>query len=469
MEGRKDKGNRMKRFFWTIFQPSKLAMAVSLCFVILLSGTTGYMLIDNYPFLDAFYMSVITISTVGYGEVNPLSEQGRIFTTFLILTGFATLGFAGHAIVESLLEKVWSGDSEMKKMRKKIDKFSAHYIICGFGRVGDVASMQLKRAGVDFLVVEFSAEQCQLIKEHGFPFVEGDATREDVLLESGIKRASGLLALLDSDPKNLFIVLTARELNPTLHIISRSEDKITERKILRAGADSVISPHATAGRQIADDLLAATGQAVFLPEESTGESCPLPQWVTVHEGSSMLGRTIADISKEMGQDVLGLRRRDRDMLQPDPAIILEVDDILLILDVTEEGESDLVTKEIVPRKVVIVDDNPVIVRLYSRLFQKAGFHPICADNGEDGLNLIFQEKPEAAVVDLMLPGCSGIDVCRAVRNSDVGKDIRLILFTSDEEKETRDKAIEAGADKVVVKSPEASEVIEQVIQLLQKK
>jgi len=459
----------MKHILGAIFQPNKLTIAVGLCCIILLSGTTGYMLIDNYPFLDAFYMAVITISTVGYGEVNPLSEQGRIFTTFLILTGFATLVFAGHAIVESLFEKVWSGDAEIKKMKKKIDKFSSHYIICGFGRVGDVAAMQLKKAGVDFLVVEFSSEQCQFIKEQGFLFVEGDATREDVLLEAGIKRASGLLALLDSDPKNLFIALTARELNPTLHIISRSEDKKTERKILRAGADSVISPHATAGRQIADDLLAATGKIAFLPNEAMGESCPLPQWITVNEGSSMLGSTIADISKEMGQDVLGLRRQDRDTLQPDPAILLEIDDIILVLDETVESGSDLITKEIEPRKIVIVDDNPVIVRLYSRLFQKAGFHPICADNGEDGLNLIFREKPEAAVIDLMLPGCSGIDVCRKVRSSDAGKNIRLILFTSDEKKETRDNAFEAGADKVVIKSPEASEVIEQVVQLLQEK
>ena len=197
----------MKRYFRTIFQFNKLTIALGLCFIILLSGITGYMLIDNYSFLDAFYMTVITISTVGYGEVNPLSDQGRMFTTFLILTGFATLGFAGHAIAASLLAKVWSGDAEITKMRKKIDKLSSHYIICGFGRVGDVAAMQLKRAGVDFLVVESSPEQCQLIKEHGFLFVEGDATREDVLLEAGTKRASGLLALLDSDPKNLFIAL----------------------------------------------------------------------------------------------------------------------------------------------------------------------------------------------------------------------------------------------------------------------
>ena len=426
------------------------------------------MLIDEYSLLDAFYMAVITISTVGFGEINPLSDGGRIFTTLLILTGFATLGFAGHTIVESLLEKVWSGHAEIKKMKKKIEQLSSHYIICGFGRVGDVAAMQLHNAGVDFLIVEFSAERCQEIKEHGFLYVEGDATREQVLLDAGIKRASGLLALLDSDPKNLFIALTARELNPTLHIISRSEDKVTERKILRAGADSVISPHATAGRQIADDLLAATGHTALVQQES-GKTCAIPQWIAVHEGSSMHGRSIAEISEEMGCEILGLRRSDKDFLQPDPVTTVETGDVLLVFEETIEKEPNLLSKPAEVRKIVIVDDNPVIVRLYSRLFQKAGFHPVCADNGVDGLDLILREKPEVAIIDFKLPGYSGIDICRNVRATDAGKDIRLILFTADEKKETREEAFASGADDVVIKSPEATEVIDKVIHLLEKK
>lgn len=458
----------MKRSPLSFFHFNKLTLALSLCLSSLLGGTAGYMLIEGYPPLDAFYMAVITISTVGFGEINPLSDAGRIFTTFLILTGIATLGFAGHAVVESLLEKVWSGHSEIKKMKKKIDQLSSHYIICGFGRVGDVAALQLHKSGVDFLIVEFSPEQCQDIKDHGWLFIEGDATREQVLLDAGIKRASGLLALLDSDPKNLFIALTARELNPTLHIISRSEDKTTERKILRAGADSVISPHATAGKQIADDLMAATGHTAFLQQES-GKICAIPQWISVQEGSSMQSRSLADISEEMGCEILGLRRHDKDYLQPDPGIILETDDVLLVFEEAIEQEPDLVAKPIEPRKIVIVDDNPVIVHLYSRLFQKAGFNPLCANNGHEGLDLILKEQPEAAIVDLKLPGYSGIEICRNVRATEIGKNIRLILFTADEELKTREEAIASGADDVVIKSPEASEVIEKVIQLLEKK
>ena len=174
-------------------------------------------------------MSVITLTTVGFGEVKPLPVAGRGFTTFYILLGFGSLAIAGRAIAESLIENVFSGQSEIKKMKKKISLLKSHFIICGFGRVGAASAEYFIKDGADFVVIENDPEQCHVIREKDYIFLEGDATSEAILLEAGIKSAKGLIALLNSDPKNLFIVLSARELNPTLQIISRVEDASSEK------------------------------------------------------------------------------------------------------------------------------------------------------------------------------------------------------------------------------------------------
>ena len=443
----------------------KLLVAVVFCLAIITMGTVGFMVIDGYTFIEAFFMTVITISSVGYGEIRPLSDEGRVFTIFLILTGIGSLAYAGHVVVESVLERVWKHDLKEKKMQKRIAQLKGHFIICGFGRVGETAVEHFTKAGTDFLIIEFAEEQCSLIREHGYIYIEGDATRERTLLKAGIKSASGLVALLESDPKNLFIVLTARELNPTLHIIARSTDRENERKILRAGADSVISPYASAGRQVADDLLAATGKFSEVTE-SPKKTCAVPQWIEVHEGSSMVGSSIENICREMGNEILGLRRSEKDTLRPDPHIVLKQDDMLLVLDTSlEDVDPDVVQQATAPKKVVIVDDNPVIVRLYSRLFQRAGFHPVTADNGSDGLKLILAVKPDAAVIDCHMPELSGIEICRRVREDADCSKVPLVLFAGADEPEQRQNALAAGADAVVVKSPDASELVEAVVDL----
>ncbi len=442
----------------------KLLIAVVFCLAIIGMGTVGFMLIDGYTFVEAFFMTVITISSVGYGEIRPLSDEGRIFTIFLILTGIGSLAYAGHVVVESVLERVWKHDLKEKKMKKRISKLKDHFIICGFGRVGETAVEHFSKAGTDFVIIEFSEEQCHRIREHGYIFLEGDATRERTLLKAGIKSASGLVALLETDPKNLFTVLTARELNPTLHIIARSADKENKKKIIRAGADNVISPYASAGRQVADDLLAATGKFSKVTEDPK-KTCVVPQWIEVHQGSSMVGSTVENVCREMGNEILGLRRRGNDILRPDPHIVLEQDDMLLVFDVGEsKDETEVVLAA--PKKIVVIDDNPVIVRLYSRLFQRAGFHPLTADNGIDGLKLILAAKPEAAVVDYHMPGLSGIEICRSVRKSADEFHTLLVLFSGSDEPNLRKKALDAGADEVVLKSADASELVEAVINLL---
>lgn len=427
------------------------------------AGACGYHFIERYPPVDALYMAVITITTVGFGEIYPLSETGRMFTIGLILVGFVILGFFASSLAELMLERIWSGNLKGKRMKKQIARLKQHHIICGFGRVGRVAAQHLAEAGAGFVVIDNSPAACEQLNQLGYLYIEGDATRESVLLEARIKEASGLLALAQSDPHNLFIALNARELNPTLHIVARSEDKQTEKKILKAGADAIICPFDSAGRLIADTLLAATGQ--LRPRLAVDPVRIRAEWIMVHAGSGMIDQPIEEIARTMQHAVVGLRRGGVDILEPDGEIRVQQDDQLL----TFSGTIDLPPAERMiasPHKIAIIDDNPVIVRLYARLFQKAGFHPLVADNGESGLALILKERPAAAVIDYMLPGISGCDICRKVRENLPDPAIKLVVFTADSTPEVRDRCLQSGADEVIVKSADAAEIIATVSRLM---
>ena len=443
----------------------RIAVALAYCLAVLLAGTLGYMLLEGHSMLEALYMTIITVSTVGYGEVKALSETGRVFTILLIILSLGTLAFAGHTMVESLLEKTWSGESRIRKVKKLISQLKSHFIICGFGRVGLAAQEHFEKMGSPFVIIESDPVRYENMRENGYLCIEGDATREATLLEAGIKSAAGLVALLDSDPENLFIVLTARELNPTLHIIARSEDISSEKKILRAGADSVISPFATAGRQVAKNILITTGKVARSTEDCV-ISDQAPEWITVEEGSMATGETVGLFSQRMGREVIGLRRRDLDFILPDPDMEIESTDALLTVQMKGDLKGPSAQQRPSPRKLIIIDDNPVILRLYTRLFQRAGFYPMTASDGREGLDLVIKEKPVAAVIDFMLPVLSGIEVCKRVRSTEECKGTKLILFTADNQPETRRLALNAGADAVVVKSPEAAEVIDTVIEIL---
>ncbi len=447
----------------------RLDKRITLCglvaLLVIFGGTVGYVLLEGYSLLQAFYMTIITVSTVGYGEVKPLSDTGRIFSCILILGGFATLAFSASTIARFVFEKVVTSMSEERKMQKQISQLRAHCIICGCGRVGSVAAESFSRAGAKFVGVEADSEQVERLRERGFLVIQGNCTDEEILLKANIKTAAGLLALAGSDPENLFITLTARELNPTLHIIARAVEATSEKKLLRAGADKVISLFATAGREFANELLIATGK-LKVKEVLSPSPAVAPRWITVREGSSMVGQTIEEVSREMGQEVIGLRRGNRDWLCPSKEERLNCNDSLLILESQGELKEEGLAQEKKPKRVLIVDDNPVILSLYSRLLARAGFIPLKAADGANALNRIKEEKPDAAVIDFMLPVLSGIEICRRVREDPRNSHTKLILFTSDEHPETRRRALEAGADEFITKTAESSQLIEAVIRIL---
>ncbi len=445
---------------------SRLAAAILFCLSVVFMGTMGYVAIEEYTLFEGLYMSVITISTVGFGEVRPLSIHGQALTTILILLGFISLAFAGHTLGQSLVERVWSGQVERKKMQKKIRSLKKHYILCGFGRVGAAAAAYFEESNVDFVVIEANEANQSVLQEQGYCYLIGDATHEDTLVSAGIKKASGLMALLDDDPDNLFLVLSARELNPTLHIISRVDESSSSPKIKRAGADDVISPFASAGLRIAIDILNATGKAQQNTDSLQDSDTTAMQWITVVEGSDLTGRSLQQVARQMGCQVLGLRRLGNDRLMPDVDTVLQCEDQLLILDAN--GLNRRQAEGVAPnsKRLVLVDDNPVIRKLYMRLFQKAGFIPMTASNGQTGMEMILNERPDVAVIDYLLPLMSGIEVCRDIRKKMDKRTVKLILFTVDQRAETKQKALEAGADAVVVKSPDALEVIQKVCEII---
>lgn len=445
---------------------SRIVMAFLLCLCVVAFGTAGYMAIEDYTLVEGLYMSAITISTVGFGEVKPLSTFGQGFTTLLILLGFVSLAYAGHALGQSLLEKVWSGQAERKRMRKRIQALKGHYILCGFGRVGAAAASYFEDSLVDFVVIEANEGSHAQLNEKGYCFLIGDATHEETLEEAGIKQASGLLALLDDDPDNLFVVLSAREMNPTLHIISRVDENSSSHKIIRAGADNVISPFASTGQRIANDILAATGRIVGSPTLKIDDRETSTRWIVIREASNLIGFTINQASIQMSQPILGLRRNGVDALMPDEQTVLQDRDQLFVIDGEKTHRPSADLPENHPLRLVLVDDNPVIIKLYMRLFQKAGFAPHSASNGQAGLEMILKERPQAAVIDYRLPLMSGIEVCKNIRRHLDHNEIKLIIFTVDDRDETRKMAIDAGADAVVVKSPEASEVIQTVSKII---
>ncbi|NOG47699.1 MAG: response regulator [Calditrichaeota bacterium] len=453
-----------------MFKSANRQVYISIVFMIFViaGGTFGYSYLENYSITDGFYMTIITITTVGYGEIHPLSSMGRLFTSVLILFGFASIAFVGRTFVESFFSRIMSSDSEKKKMLKEISQLDSHYIICGFGRVGDAVAEKLQTIGNSFVIIESSSENCKQLGEDNFLYIEGNAINDQTLLKAGIKKAAGLLAILPSVADNLFITLTARELNPTLQIIARTDSVTSEKRMLQAGADTVISPYTNAGHSIAKMMLSASGK--IESENETDQTVqPSPHWIEINNEPKLIGLSIAELIKKKEYKVLGLRRFGKDILDPDDNLKLEPEDKFYIIEKGTSSGTKIIQQRTNSPSVVIVDDNPVIVKLYVRLFRRADFTPIVASSATEAIRIIKEERPNAAVIDFQLPGgMSGIDICKAVRTEQKNEGIKLVIFTADEKEKTRERAIKSGADAVVVKSANSSEVIETVIDLLRK-
>jgi voltage-gated potassium channel len=230
---------------------SKIYTAIILLVILLFIGVIGYRFISNYEWIDAVYMTVITITTVGFAEVNPLDTESKIFTIFLILASVVIVGYAISIITEYILSKNNFEDIKQRKMQKKIDAMSKHIIICGFGRNGKQAAKKLLAYKKPFVVIEKDKEMIEKFKEEEIPFICGNANEDEVLFEAGIEKASTLISALPSDADNLFVVLSARQINKEMVIISRASQETSYNKLKLAGANNVILPDKIGGDHMA--------------------------------------------------------------------------------------------------------------------------------------------------------------------------------------------------------------------------
>jgi len=218
-------------------------------------GVAGYMSICGMTFLDALYMTVTTLSTVGFREVQPLGTGGRVFTIALILSGLGIVFYSVSIIARDILEGELQRTYGRRRVEHSIERLSNHYIVCGFGRMGLVVCKELSTKPAPLVVIEKSVETAQQAQQEGYLCIEGDATEDPILLRAGIKRARGLVAALSTDSDNVYVVLTARELNPDMAIVARAEDERSEHRLLHAGASRVVMPYVIGGHRMANALL----------------------------------------------------------------------------------------------------------------------------------------------------------------------------------------------------------------------
>jgi voltage-gated potassium channel len=235
-----------------------LIFSFSILILIIAAGTIGYMMIEGWPFVDALYMTVITISTVGFREVNQVGEGGRIFTMVLVFSGVGFTLYVAAAVVQFMVEGRIRIIMGRRRLNKKIDRLKNHYIVCGYGRIGRVLCRHLKRANIDVAVIERDSGQIPVMDEDGVLYIVGEATDENSLIKAGIERAKAVVAALATDTDNVFLVLTARQLVPELLIMARASQETAKIKLRAAGANYVESPYEMGAVSMAHRIIRPT-------------------------------------------------------------------------------------------------------------------------------------------------------------------------------------------------------------------
>jgi voltage-gated potassium channel len=306
---------------------------------LILLGTTGYRWLEGMSFVDALYMTIITISTVGFGEVRTLSSIGRVFTIILILGGGGVAGFAATVGADYIMSGKWQEYWGKRRHARMLAELNNHVIVCGFGRVGKNVTDELKEEGVPFIVIDIDPDEVAQAEEHGCLAVVGNAANETLLHEVGIDRAKALVAAVNSDAENVFITLTARSLQPDIQIVARANYEDSTPKLLRAGADRTIMPYHISGKRIAttlirpsvadflDEVVHAGGLEMFLEE------------VLIESSSALAGKTVAEtqIRNQLGISILARRAPKGDFdTRVGPDTVLEPGGVLIVLGTREQ-------------------------------------------------------------------------------------------------------------------------------------
>lgn len=297
------------------------------------TGIAGYMVLEGWSLTESLYMTVITLSTVGFSEVRPLSEAGRFFTTGLIVAGVGAVTYLFAAISQYIISGELTGSLRRTRMQHRIDALTGHYIICGYGRVGQQARLDLEQKGKRCVVIE---ERATELPDDGTVLsVVGDAAGDDVLGRAGIDRAAGLVAATGEDATNLFITLTARTLNPRIVIVARANQPPSEPKLRRAGATHVISPYIISGRRIARQLLYPSVTDFLDIVMHSGSLELLLEECRIEPDSDLHGTTVreAQVRSRTGANVLAVRRHagGNIVTNPPAEMRFEPGDVLIAL------------------------------------------------------------------------------------------------------------------------------------------
>jgi voltage-gated potassium channel len=311
----------------------RIALIAALIAFMMVVGTVGFRLLEGYPLFDAFYMTLITITTVGYQEIHPLSHAGRVFNSFLIFFGVTAMFVAVGAMTQTIIEMQLHDRSGERRRRRAIMRMKDHYIVCGLGRVGRSAAFELQRAGVPFVVIDRDEPRVEQAAKAGMTAMRADVTQDESLREAGVERARGFIAALATDADNVFVILSVKTLNPRLTVVSRAVEEGAEKKMRRAGADIVFSPYSIAGHRLAHALIRPLEvQLHDFAGPAVGLDVTMEQ-LRVAPDSAPAPRKLADLAPHQpGLIVLAVGRRDGKMIF-NPPVDTEVSggDVLIVM------------------------------------------------------------------------------------------------------------------------------------------
>ena len=313
-------------------------LAVALFAGVCAYGTLGYVLIEGWHPWDAFYMTITTVTTVGYKEVHPLSRSGEVFTASVILAGVGTAFYSFTLLATIVVDGGIHARRARRRRQHMLDDLADHFIVCGYGRIGAIIVEELRRQNVPYVVIERDHERVLAVMEAGGLAVEADASSEEVLTRLGIARARGFIAAVGTDAENVYAVLTARVLRPDLYIIGRAETEDAERKLLRAGANRVVSPYRIGARELAQTALRPAVVDFFQLATRAGNLELAIEQVAIGGGSPLDGRSIIDanVRQRYGLIVVGIQRTSGKMeFNPPGDAVMNAGDQLVVLGRTD--------------------------------------------------------------------------------------------------------------------------------------
>lgn len=317
----------------------KIVIIAAVFCLLVFGGTFGYMYFENTGFWMGLYLTIITVFTVGYGDIVPIHPSGRIFTVVLVITSVSFVFYTFSKITETMIEGELRGLFKRRKMNKEIARLRDHYIICGFGRIGKEICKILQEHHRSFVVIEKDEEEIKTLEEIGYLRIQGEAADDEVLQSAGIERAKGLVSVVASDADNLYITLTARGLNPGLYIMTRSSGgRGVQTKLKRAGATKVLSPYSIGARRMAHLIVRPTVSDFIELTMRAGELDLMMEELLVSPTSHLNGKNLieSEIRKKYDVIVVAIKREDGTMLfNPKPDSVIMTGDILIVLGATD--------------------------------------------------------------------------------------------------------------------------------------